>query len=106
MAEMREARSPARPKGRKALHHIEVHHGKNGGHVVKHVFEMKFKDGDGAYGPAPEPEEHVFGASEGKEALAHIQKHAKIHATEPEEEERATGAEEAAADEEPGENEE
>lgn len=82
--EIREARSPGRPKGKVTLHHLEVHPAKNKGHVVKHVLEVKFGPGELGYGSTPEPEEHVFGPHEGAEALKHIAKHAKIKVEEPE----------------------
>lgn len=103
--EIREARTPDRPRSRKALHHLEVHPAKNGGHTIKHVFELKVKGGDGyPVGPTPEPEEHVFGADQGHEAIEHIKKHAKIKDEEPDEE--PAGADEAEEDEEPGSEEE
>lgn len=53
----------------KVLRELVVSRAANGGHVVKHRF-----DNDGP-GPYIEPEEHVFGASEGGKVLAHITKH-------------------------------
>jgi hypothetical protein len=78
--EYKEARTP-REKGKK-LSHLEVSKGEEGGHVVKHVYE---NDGMTYH----KPTEHVFGADEGHEALAHIAKHAGIEAGDGDEYEEA-----------------
>lgn len=59
---------------KKEFSHLEVTPGKNGGVTVMHHFT--------SYEHKPEP--HIFGESEGKEALAHIAKHAGIKAETPE----------------------
>ena len=67
------------PRGRKKLHHLEVHPTANGGHVVEHHHHPPH-DGN--------VDRHSFGPGDGHEALAHIAKHAKID-WEHEEEESA-----------------
>lgn len=73
-----------RHENAKSLHHIEVKEAENGGHVVTH----HFKHGDGAY---HEPEEHVFGADQGKEAMDHIASAANISHEPSESEGEETG---------------
>ena len=58
-------------RGRRKLHHLEVHPAHNGGHAVHHHYHQ----GDGAY---REPAVHVFGPEEGHEMMKHIAKHAKV----------------------------
>jgi len=53
---------------RKVLSHLRIEPAEGGGHIVEHHFEHY----------AHEPERHVFGATEGDEAMAHIAKYAKI----------------------------
>ena len=57
-------------RGRKKLHHLEIHPAKNGGHMVMHHFA-----GNGGY---QEPATHVFGPEQGAEMMAHVMKHAKV----------------------------
>ena len=66
-------------RGRKKLHHLEIHPAKNGGHMVMHHFSS-----DRGY---QEPATHVFGPDEGEEMMAHVAKHAKVKMSEPEEKE-------------------
>lgn len=69
-------------KAPKVLKEIAIMQGENGGHIVEHRFEH--------YEHPAEP--HVFGKSEGPEAIQHIAEHAKIdigkldleHESEPE----------------------
>ena len=66
----------------KVLDHLEVRQGESGGHVVEHHFTHY----------EHKPEMHIFGQSEGPEAIQHIAEHAKIdvgkldmeHESEPE----------------------
>lgn len=51
-------------KPKKVLSHIEVHEGENGGHTVKHIHTSYEHP----------PEDHVFGAGQGGEMLAHVGK--------------------------------
>lgn len=60
----------AEPRGRKKLHHMEIHPAKNGGHMVMH----HFASGSGYQ----EPQTHVFGPEQGEEMMAHVAKHAKV----------------------------
>lgn len=46
----------------KKLSHIEIHEGKSGGHIVKHIH---------THYEHP-PEEHVFGKGQGNEMLGHV----------------------------------
>ena len=64
-------------RGRKKLHHLEVHPAHNGGHMVMHHYHSS-----GAY---QEPATHVFGPDQGHEMMAHIAKHAKVKMGEAEE---------------------
>lgn len=77
-------------RGRKKLHHIEIHPAKNGGHMVQHHYHH-----DMTY---HEPEHHVFGPEQGEEMMAHVMKHAKVkmdneeaEGLEPAQEETAEG---------------
>lgn len=74
-------------RGRKKIHHLEIHPGKNGGHAVHHHHVHT----DGHYS---EPEIHVFGESEGHEMMKHIAKHAKVKDGWPGENEAEEKAEE------------
>jgi len=56
---------------KKKLHHLEVSRGKNRGFIVTHHFQtggMHFH----------EPEDHVFGESEGQDMLDHVAKHMQV----------------------------
>jgi hypothetical protein len=86
MKQMRTAKGE-RHEAPKVLHHIEVKEAENGGHVVSHHFENK---GMGYH----DPEEHVFGADEGKQAMEHIASAANIKG-EPADEEEQDESEEA-----------
>lgn len=66
----------------KKLHHMEVKEAENGGHVITHHFDNSMS-GDGYH----DPEQHVFGESEGHEAMNHIAEHANIKMSEPSESE-------------------
>jgi hypothetical protein len=79
------AEGPKGP-GPKVLSHLKVVKGKNGGHVVTHVFE--YNPGPGASHP---DEEYPFGAGEGAKVLAHIAKHVGIKASGAAAEPRAGG---------------
>ena len=57
-------------RGRKKLHHLEIHPAKNGGHMVMHHFAS-----DNGY---QEPATHVFGPEQGEEMMDHVAKHAKV----------------------------
>lgn len=61
------------------MHHMEIHHAANGGHVIHHIAKHKIGK-SGAFMEAPDPEIHVFGEHEGHHALAHIAKHMGIKA--------------------------
>jgi hypothetical protein len=118
-AEMAEARSTRRkPKAEPMhhmdhphgeLHHLEMHHADNGGHLVVHHFHpMSYgMDGghhmeamhngsfpyamassgeggrEGAFKPPKMPEHHAFGPSEGPEMLAHVANHMEVEPGEP-----------------------
>ena len=56
----------------KVLDHLRVKEAENGGHVVSHHF----------VGYDHEPEDHVFGAGQGKQMLAHVAEHMGV-STEP-----------------------
>ncbi len=74
MADYAEALSQkAKPRkaGPKELRSVEIEKAENGGHTVSH----RFKSNDGPY---HEPEQHVFGAAEGKKLLAHLAEHLGI----------------------------
>ena len=59
---IREGKPKAPPK---ELSHLEIHHGENGGHMIKHVHTSY----------EHEPEMHMFGADEGEKAMSHIAEH-------------------------------
>lgn len=55
----------------------------NGGHTIRHSFKARPTNHKGRMSGGlsmdyPEPEEHVFGADQSKQALAHIAKHLGI----------------------------
>jgi hypothetical protein len=62
----KEARTPM-SKG-KQLHHMEVHEGEDGGHLIVHHYHE-----DGIMHHMPK--EFMFGREEGHEAMKHIAKH-------------------------------
>jgi hypothetical protein len=66
MNQMKTARGERHSKP-KVLHHIEVHKGENGGHLITHHFDNGLP-GEGYH----EPEMHPFGKDEGTAALSHI----------------------------------
>jgi hypothetical protein len=75
----------------KALDHMEIHHAKNGGHILVHHFhpESHGLDGGGSmmYGGDKEkklPELHTFGPDQGAEALAHVGEHMEMAEEKPE----------------------
>lgn len=81
--EMTEARGARGRKAKKVLHHIEIHHAENGGHIVTHHHE--------SFEHPPEP--HVFGEGEGHKMLAHVAEHMGVE-HESKAEDRAEGEEE------------
>jgi len=74
---IREAKSDGKMK-KKELHHIEVEHSENGGHLVRHHFDnagsMTFH----------EPETHVFSEDQGEQMLEHLAKHLNVKEAPPE----------------------
>lgn len=60
-------------KGAKTIDHLRVRMAENGGHVVEHHFTSM----------EHQPEQHVFGAGQHKEMLAHVAQHMNVEA-EPE----------------------
>jgi hypothetical protein len=75
MAEVKTAETPQK-KAKKQLEEVHITRGKNGGHVVKHVYG--FKGSTSEPWQANEEEEHIFGKEDGEELLAHLKKHMKI----------------------------
>lgn len=72
-------------KGPKKLDHIRVHKGENGGHMVEHHFEQA--------GPQyHEPEQHIFGKSEGAKLMSHIREHMGVVGDEDKDEEKGESA--------------
>lgn len=59
--------------GKKELRSMEIEKGENGGHTVTHRFHPGT---NGEYRESEGP--HVFGASEGKQLMAHITEHLGI----------------------------
>lgn len=72
-------------RGRKKLHHLEIHPAKNGGHMVMHHYHS-----ERGY---MEPATHVFGPEQGEEMMAHVMKHAKVNAPAGEKDEAAEAEE-------------
>ena len=84
------------------IRRIEIEPSENGGHTVTHHYkEEQRKDNRAPSGVSmayQEPEQHVFGKSEGHEMLAHVANHLNIPESqgEPEQEkEEPEGEEEA-----------
>lgn len=75
MAEVKTAATPQKKK-KKELEAIHVTRGKNGGHVVKHVYT--FKGSTDEPWQSNEEEEHIFGKEDGEKLIGHIKKHMKI----------------------------
>lgn len=64
----------------KELEGMHISPAKNGGYTVRHSYRAKPVMRRGAMNGGmgmdyPESEEHVFGANQGKEMLAHVSKH-------------------------------
>jgi hypothetical protein len=75
----REAKAEKR-RSPKRLVKLEITKGKNGGHVVTHHHERKGQDG---YPMHEQPEEHVFGAGQGGEMMAHVAQHMGVQQEAP-----------------------
>lgn len=59
---------------KKEIEGLRMRKGENGGHVITHEYKRPEQRGD-RYIPAPEPDDFIFGESEGKQAMEHIAKH-------------------------------
>ena len=71
----------------KVLRSLEIEKSENDGHTVTHRFHNS--DGPGYH----DPETHVFSSKQGKEMIAHLQKHLDIKARKPADpEEKGEGA--------------
>ena len=81
-----EAKGRGHKAAKKELHHIEIHHAENGGHIVQHHYSSE----GGAY---HEPEHHAFGEGEGHKMLAHVAEHMGVEHESPAED-AAEGEEE------------
>ena len=60
----------------KKLHHMEIHPGENGSHVVEHHMtrDLTHKSGSGVMYEEPEVKKHAFGGDSHAEMLHHIAK--------------------------------
>lgn len=68
----------------KEIRRIEIEPAENGGHTVTHHFKDNVRSGKhGEIHTYVEPEQHVFGKTEGHEMLAHVANHLAIPETEP-----------------------
>lgn len=85
---------PKKGKSEHKLRSIEIERAANGGFIASHRFH---NSGPGEY---KEPEQHTFGADEGKKLIAHLGEHLGIETAkaseEPKEEEPGEAEEEEA----------
>jgi hypothetical protein len=70
---------------KKEMRRMEIEPAENGGHTVTHHYREAVGKG-GMSGSYQEPEQHVFGANEGHEMLAHVANHLEIPEMEDDEE--------------------
>lgn len=78
---------------KKEIRRIEIEPAENGGHTVTHHYKpMQRESKHGVMENYVEPEQHVFGADEGHEMLAHVANHLEIpEMEEGDEDEPGTG---------------